>query len=128
MSEPRFLSRAEVEFFHQGSLERHGGAEGVRDEGGLQSALDQPKNTFHYGHGALFDIAAAYAFHIAQGHHHLDGNKRTDMACALNFLKANGVTTVYGEFDLNDAMIGIAEHRMEQSDLAALLRGQAEAK
>lgn len=50
------------------------------------------------------------------------------MACALNFLKANGVTTVYEEFDLYDAMIGIAEHRMEKSDLATLLRGQAEAK
>ena len=113
---------------HKRSLERYGGADGVRDEGGFLSALNQPKNTFFYGHGDLFDIATAYAFHIAQGQCFVDGNKRTGMACALNFLKANGVATVYGEFELYDAMIGIAEHRLEKSDLAALLRQQAEAK
>ena len=128
MNEARFLSRAEAKFLHKRSLERYGGADGIRDEGGFQSALDQPKNTFFYGRGDLFDIAAAHAFHIAQGQCFIDGNKRTGMACAMNFPKANGVTTVYGEFELYDAMIGIAEHRLEKSDLAALLRQQSEPK
>ena len=128
MNEARFLSRAEAKFLHKRYLERYGGADGIRDEGGFQSALDQPKNTFFYGRGDLFDIAAAYAFHIAQGQCFIDGNKRTGMACAMNFLKANGGTTVYGECGLYDAMIGIAEHRLEKSDLAALLRQQSEPK
>jgi len=128
VNEPRFLSRAEIEHFHESSLAMFGGSAGLRDEAGFQSAIDQPKNTYYYGRGDLFDIAAAYAFHLAQSQCFIDGNKRTGMLSALNFLDLNGIEAAFNEKQLYDAMIGIAEHRMEKSDLAALLRGQAEAK
>ncbi len=125
MNEPRFLSRAEIEHFHESSLAMFGGSAGLRDEAGFQSAIDQPKNTYYYGCGDLFDIAAAYAFHLAQSQCFIDGNKRTGMACALNFLKANGVRHNFGLFELYDIMIAFAEHRMEKADLAKLFRDAA---
>ena len=128
MSKPRFLSRTEIEHFHEASLAMFGGSAGLRDEAGFLSAVEQPKNTFYYGRGDLFDIAAAYAFHLAQSQCFIDGNKRTGMLSALNFLDLNGIEAAFNEKQLCDAMIGIAEHRMEKGDLAALLRGQAEVK
>lgn len=126
MNEPRFLSLTEVHRIHERSLERYGGAQGVRDEGGVLSALDQPKHTFYYGRGDLFDIAAAYAFHLAQCQAFLDGNKRTGMGCALAFLSVNGVGAKFDPNQLYDAMIGIAEHRIEKEELATILRDAAQ--
>ena len=128
MSEPRFLSRTEFEHFHEASLTMFGGSAGLRDEAGFLSAVEQPKNTFNYGRGDLFDIAAAYAFHLAQSQCFIDGNKRTGMLSAINSLNLNGIEVTFDEMQLYDAMIGIAEHRLEKSDLAALLRQQCEPK
>ena len=67
-------------------------------------------------------MAAAYAFHIAQNQPFLDGNKRTGLVAALVFLDLNGVTILDPQEKLYDAMIAIAERRMDKDGLAALLR------
>ena len=128
MSEPRFLSREEIEHFHEESLATFGGSAGLRDEPGFLSAVEQPKHTYYYGHSDVFDVAAAYAFHLAQSQCFSDGNKRTEKLSALNFLELNGIDATFDERQLYDAMIAIAEYRLEKSDLAALLRQQAEAE
>lgn len=73
----------------------------------------------------MYDIAAAYAFHIAQAQAFLDGNKRTGIASALIFLKVNGVSA-HPKPDTQDriyeAMIGIAERRLDKAGLAELFR------
>jgi len=122
MSEPRFLGLEQVERIHEKSIERFGGTFGVRDPETLASAVMHPRNVFYYGQGDLFDIAAAYAFHIAQAQAFLDGNKRTGMASALIFLELNGCTVPAATDRLYEAMIAIAERRMEKSDLAAIFR------
>ena len=121
MSEPHFLSVADVEVLHQRSIARYGGTLGLRDRGGLEAAVNQPRNTFHYGHGDLFDIAAAYAFHIAESQSFLDGNKRTAVAATFVFLELNGVVVAVEWTRIYDAMIAIAERRMSKAELAALL-------
>lgn len=40
-------------------------------------------------HQSLFEMAAAYLFHIARNHPFVDGNKRTALAAALVFLWLN---------------------------------------
>ena len=108
---------------HHASLERHGGIDGLRDPGLLDSALMQPEATYYYGQGDLAAIAAAYAFHIAQNQPFLDGNKRTALGSALLFLKANGVDVdKYDDVQLYDAMIGIAEKRIDKAGLARIFR------
>ena len=125
MSEPRFLSAAFVEALHQGSIARFGGTLGLRDRASLEAAVGQPLNTFYYGGGELFDIAAAYAFHIAEAQAFLDGNKRTAVAAALSFLESNGVDTKpFSDLRVYEAMIAIAKKRMTKSDLAQLLRDE----
>ena len=91
MDEPALLSREKVLELHRISLQLHGGLDGLREPGLLDSALMQPEAAYFYGQGDLAAIAAAYAFHIAQNQPFLDGNKRTAMASALTFLEGNGV-------------------------------------
>ena len=123
MVEPLFLSREKVMELHSLSLRMHGGLDGLREPGLLDSALMQPEGAFFYGRGDLAAIAAAYAFHIAQNQPFIDGNKRTGMAAALTFLEGNGVDiSLYDGAELYDAMIGIAEKRLDKAALAALFR------
>ena len=125
MNEPVFVSRDQVLELHRISLERHGGLDGLREPGLLDSALMQPEATYFYAQGDLCAIAAAYAFHIAQNQPFFDGNKRTAMGAALTFFEINGVDVA--QFDdsiLYDAMIGIAEKRLDKNGLAAVLRSQ----
>ena len=63
--EPIFLSRAEVDGLHADSLKLFGGIAGVRDDSLVESAMGAAKNEWFYGHGDVFSVAAAYAFHLA---------------------------------------------------------------
>src|SRR5687768_14206673 len=120
--EASFLSVADIEFLHEQSIQEFGGILGIRDRGGLESAVFHPQNVANYGGGDLFDIAAAYAYHIAEGQCFLDGNKRTAVAAALNFLANNGVKWRVDDDELYVLMIGIAEKRHTKTDLARYLR------
>ena len=122
MNEPVLLTSEQVQTLHRGALERDGGQDGIRDSGALESAVIQPRNVFHYARGDLFDVAAAYAFHLAESQAFLDGNKRTGMAAALVFLRLNGVTVPRATDELFAAMIAIAERKMDKVELAALFR------
>jgi death on curing protein len=125
MSEPIFLTRAQVEILHRLALEQHGGEDGVRDLHGLETAVIHPRHAHYYAQSDLFDVAAAYAFHVAESQAFLDGNKRTGMAAALAFLRLNGATVPQATDELYTAMIAIAERRMGKPELAALLRRMA---
>ena len=122
MNEPFFLSLDQVEELHRDSIEAFGGTFGVRDQGTLEAAVFHPQNAFFYGGGDLHDLAAAYAFHIAEAQAFLDGNKRTAVGAALTFLEGNGIPTDADSMPIYDAMIGIAQKRMGKAELAALLR------
>jgi death on curing protein len=103
-----FLTREQIDRLHEISLERHGGMAGVGNEGLIESALAAAQSTFFYGRGDVFDIAAAYAFHIAETQAFIDGNKRTAASTALTFLELNGVSATPTEDALYSAMIDIA--------------------
>lgn len=123
MDEPVFLSRENVLQLHRMSLEQPGGLDGLRDSGLLDSALMQPEAAFFYAQGDIAAIAAAYAFPIAQNQPFIDGNKRTAIASALTFLESNGfdIEKLNG-VELYDAMIGIAEKRIDKAGLAEIFR------
>lgn len=123
MKAPLFLSREEVMGIHHISLRLYGGLDGLREPGLLDSALMQPEAAFFYGKGDLAAIAAAYAFHIAQNQSFIDGNKRTAMGAALTFLNLNGVPpSCFDGAELYDAMIAIAERRLDKVGLAEIFR------
>ena len=122
--EPEFLTVEDVLQIHDEQLTAYGGATGIRDQGLLESAVMMPQASFSeaYLHEDLAHMAAAYAFHIAQNQPFMDGNKRTGLVAALVFLDFNGVTILDPEEKLYDAMIAIAERRMDKDGLAELLR------
>jgi death on curing protein len=122
MSDPVFLTIEQVKTLHRLALDQYGGQDGVRDAATLESAVMHPCNVWLYGQGDLFDIAAAYAFHLAQAQAFLDGNKRTGIGAALVFLEGNGVPVPEATDELYAAMIAVAERRMDKPGLAALLR------
>lgn len=109
---------------HRTSLAEHGGIDGVRDAGAVESALASAQNTWLYGDGDIYDIAAAYAFHLAESQAFLDGNKRTAIASAIAFLRGNNCVDNGSEPELYDAMIAIARRELDKAGLAAVLRAQ----
>lgn len=122
MSDPFFLSVADVEEIHRDAIAQFGGTLGLRDPGTLAAAVFQPQNAYCYGHADRHDIAAAYAFHIAEAQAFLDGNKRAAVGAALVFLEGNGIATDTDSMPVYDAMIGIARKEIGKPELAALLR------
>jgi death on curing protein len=123
---PTFLSLAEVLYLHTESLVRFGGSSGIGDLGLVESALGSAQNTFWYGHGNLFDIAAGYAFHIAESQAFVDGNKRTGVAAGIAFLKLNGLPFPQDDGSLYNAMIAIVNKRLDKAGLADVFRRLSE--
>lgn len=122
MDEPRFLTLKEVLYLHDESLARFGGSSGIGDLGMVESALGAARNTYWYGRGDLCEIAAAYAFHIAESQAFVDGNKRTAAAAAISFLTANGVQFPKDDGSVYRAMIEIANKQLDKVGLANVLR------
>ena len=77
---PRFLSLEAALFIHREQIEAHGGAHGLRDQNGLESALGAAEQTFAYT-GSLHEAAAQYLVSLSRNHPFLDGNKRIAAAC-----------------------------------------------
>ena len=128
MIEPEFLTLDDVLLIHDEQIEAYGGIQGIRDKGLLESAVMMPQASFggEYLHKDLFEMAAAYAFHIAENQPFLDGNKRTALVSALVFLDINGFEILDEGMKLYEAMIAIANKEMDKSDLAELLKNLSE--
>jgi death-on-curing protein len=88
----------------------------------VESAIASAANTFHYSRGDLFDIAAGYAFHLAESQAFLDGNKRTAVVAAMVFLARNGVYAQPAQWELYLAMIDVAQKKKTRADLAQISR------
>ena len=124
MADPVFLNLAEVIEVHADQIKRYGGQDGVRDFGLLESALAQPEASFagEWLHKGLYEMAAAYAYHLCQNHPFIDGNKRAALACALVFLELNGLSVRDPAGLLKDAMLRIASGTMSKVEFAQRLR------
>ena len=109
-------------YLHDESLARFGGIAGVGNLGLVESALGSAQNVFWYGHGNLFEIVAAYAFHIAEAQAFNDGNKRTGAATAIMFLKENGVRFPKDDGSVYAALIDVANKKLDKAGLASVLR------
>jgi death-on-curing protein len=120
--DPLFLSLDEVLEIHQQQIERYGGSAGIRDSGGLQSALATPQATFdgEFLHPSIPAMAAAYLFHLCQNHAFIDGNKRVGANAAITFLLMNGWEPDFEPDDLADLVLAVASGVMEKGALTAV--------
>ncbi len=102
------------------------GAKRLRLEQSLETdlAIAVPQASFGGEplHTDVFDMGAAYAFHICQNHPFVDGNKRVGLASALVFLDINGILLEDKEGKLYDLMMTVAEGKAGKPEIAKLFR------
>lgn len=124
VADPEFLTLVEVLKIHAQQLAAWGGGEGVTHPDKLDSALAQPEATFggEYLHRDLFEMAAAYAYHISEAQAFLDGSKRTGANVALHFLELNSVALEDQGTAIYDALMAIANGGMTKWQLGELFR------
>jgi death on curing protein len=122
--EPLFLSLDEVLAIHRDQIRRYGGSDGIRDLRLLESALAAPAASFdgEYLHSSLFEMAAAYLFHVSRNHPFLDGNKRAALAAALAFLWLNGYRLHVDPDELCEFVVSVASGEIEKSAIASFLK------
>ena len=122
--EPIFLDVEEVIEIHQDQIGEHGGSPGIRDMDLLASAVGMPQSGAfgQYAHADLYEMAAAYLFHLAKNHPFVDGNKRVAGAVAETFLQANGLALTADEPEYADFVLRVAAGEATKADAAEFYR------
>jgi len=121
MKEPLWLNRDDAIAAHDMMLAQHGGLEGVRDEGLLESAVSKPKNKFAYGSPFAAEMAASYAAGIIHNHPFIDGNKRTGFFLATAFLELNGFEFFADEGSAVERTLALAANAISEEEYARWL-------
>ncbi len=122
---PVWIPREMILAMHLRQLAEHGGGEGVRDTGLLDSALGRPENKLAYGEPDIFDLAAAYAYGIARNHPFIDGNKRTALVASFTFLYVNGYALETSQDENVRVFLALAAGDLDEDNLAAWFRSHA---
>jgi len=118
-----WLTRPAVLAIHEALLAEHGGLDGLRDEGLLDSALASAQHAARYLKDAdLPALAARYASAIVRNHPFLDGNKRTAFVSAVVFLEINGWTLHAPEAEVVAMVEGLAARETSEPAFADWLR------
>lgn len=127
---PVFLTLEEITEIHADQIARYGGSQGIRDANLLQSAVAMPESGFgeHYLHTDLFEMAAAYLFHLIQNHPFVDGNKRVGAASALVFLELNRVEVKITNDALVETVLAVAQGKTGKAGVAEFLRKHVKKK
>lgn len=107
---------------HAEQLAAHGGADGVRDHGLLESAMARPQQLDAYGDPDLAALAAAYAYGIARNHPFIDGNKRTAAVVSETFLILNGATLTASDAELVVCFLALAAGELSEEELTDWFR------
>ncbi len=127
MTEPVFLGLDEVIEIHHDQIKRYGGHPGILDIGILKSTVAMPSATFDgkYLHAGIFEMAAAYLFHIARNHPFIDGNKRTGAVASIVFLMLNGIDFHADENDFERIVLLTAEGKTDKATIARFFKDNA---
>lgn len=107
---------------HREQLIEHGGGQGVRDAGLLDSAMMRPQHLASYGEPDAGALAAAYAYGIARNHPFVDGNKRTAAVVSETFLALNGLELAASDAEIVVAFLALAAGELEEEELADWFR------
>lgn len=118
MSDWRWVGVDVVYAIHDRQLAEHGGLDGIRDAGAVESALARPQ----HGEPDAAALAAAYAYGLAKNHGFADGNKRTAWIVARLFLADNGSRLTFDKLDAIATMEAVASSTLEEAALAAWFR------
>ena len=108
---------------HADQVREHGGLAGVRDENALESALNRPRQKWHYDDTLdLAALAAAYGFGFVRNHPYRDGNKRIGFLALATFLGLNGAELNATDTDIITAIVALAAGNVTEAELADWIR------
>ncbi len=115
-----FLDIEKVIRLHKELILHYGGAYGIRDAGLLKSAVSMPQASFdgQYLHTDIFEMAAAYLYHLTQNHPFVDGNKRVGAASAIIFLEINDIQIHNDEDGLVELTLKVASGKAGRQTIA----------
>lgn len=124
---PTFLTLDDVLEVHEDQLTRYGGTQGILSLPLLESAIAQPQATFdgRFLLADLFEMGAAYLFHLVQNHPFVDGNKRVGAVAAIVFLLQNGQDINLTDAELESLVLAVAQGNMTRGEIAGVLRAHA---
>ena len=105
MTEPLWLELSDVLDIHTRQLATFGGAEGIRDQDLIESALARSQNMFLYDSVEdVLILAIRLGVGLAKNHGFVDGNKRTGVVALIEFLAINGYVLRYPP---NNSTLGV---------------------
>ena len=119
-----YINLDKILALHRHIIETSGGSEGVRDHGGLESAIAQPLMTFGGQdlYPTVIEKAAALGFSLIQNHPFVDGNKRVGHAAMEVFLFFNGYR-IDATVDIQEQIIlGVASGEVSREQLVKWLK------
>ena len=113
------LSKEQILKMHASLIEATGGSAGIRDEGMLDLALNNPFQSF--GGQELYPSiqakAARLCFGLVRNHAMLDGNKRLGAHVMLVFLAINGFELSYTQRELSDVILALASGDVGEKEI-----------
>ena len=113
------LSKEQILKIHASLINATGGSSGIRDEGMLDLALNNPFQSF--GGKELYPSiqakAARLCFGLVKNHAMLDGNKRLGAHVMLVFLALNGYELSYGQKELSDVILALASGDIGEKEI-----------
>ena len=113
------LTKKQVLMLHTQLIESTGGCDGIRDDGLLDSALENPFQSFS-GEELYPNIqakAARLCYGLVKNHAMVDGNKRIGAHAMLVFLAVNGYEVKYTQKELVDLILDVADGEKEYGDI-----------
>lgn len=120
----RWVALSVVLAVHDRQIAEHGGREGIRDLGLIDSALSRPVNLAASGDPDAANLATAYAHGLISSHGLVDGNNRTAWVAARLFLLDNGYQLSFDPFDAIRIIEDLASGRASDADLAVWFRNR----
>jgi death-on-curing protein len=127
--EPIWIEERDVLAIHGRLLTIHGGAQGIRDLGLLQSALARPRQHYAYAESQeIVELSALYTAGIVKNHPFADGNKRTGFVTGILFLELNGWAFHANEEDATHAIMSLAAGELSEQGYTTWLRANSHPK
>ncbi len=119
----RYLSISDVFEIHDRIISSSGGSRGIRDIGALESAVNQPRQTFNQKdlYPDIITKAAALCFSLVMDHPFVDGNKRVGHAAMETFLILNGYEIISSVDEQERVMLELADGKMARIEFSEWL-------
>ena len=113
------LSKEQVLKLHASLIKATGGSDGIRDEGMLDLALNNPFQSFDGKelYPSIQTKAARLCFGLVKNHAMMDGNKRLGAHVMLVFLALNGYELTYSQKELSDVILALASDDIGEKEL-----------